>query len=96
MSNIDVNNTNANNTNNTPKRIAALTCVVLLVLMYIATLVCAIFNFDGTGHLFAACLLATIALPILCWIFIYVYGAYAGKKTIADFNILQDTDKISK
>ena len=67
-----------------PKQIAALSCVIILVLLYIATLVFAVFDFPGSDHLFAACLFATIGLPLLLWIYIWLYGKYTNKKTIAD------------
>lgn len=72
----------------TPKQWAALSCVAILVLLYVVTLVCAIFDFDGTGNLFMACLIATIALPILLWIYIWMYGKLKGKQTIASMDIL--------
>lgn len=62
------------NKKRTPKQIAALICVVILVCMYIVTLIVACLDFSGSGRLFAACLLATIGLPILLWIYIWLYG----------------------
>lgn len=58
----------------TPKQIAALLCVIILVLMYVITLVVACLDFPGAGKMFAACLLTTIALPILLWLCIWFYG----------------------
>lgn len=55
----------------TPKQIAALVCVALLVAMYIITFIVACLNIADNGKLFAACLTATVALPILLWIFIH-------------------------
>ena len=42
-----------------PKQIAAIICIILLVLLYIATLVVSLLDFPGSDRLFAACLLAT-------------------------------------
>lgn len=56
------------------QRIAALIGIIFLVLLYVATLICAIFDFDGSGKLFQACLYASIAVPILLWIYIWLYG----------------------
>ncbi len=67
-----------------PKQIAAIICIALLVLLYIATLVVSILDFPGSERLFAACLLATIGLPILLWIYIWLYGKLTDKPTIAD------------
>lgn len=68
----------------TPKQIAAIICIVLLVLLYVATLVVSLLDFPGSDRLFAACLLATIGLPILLWSFIWVYGRLTQKPTIAE------------
>ena len=62
------------NKKRTPKQIAALICVIILVCMYIVTLIVACLDFSGSGKLFAACLLATIGLPILLWIYIWLYS----------------------
>ncbi|MGN1180786.1 MAG: hypothetical protein ACI4SD_06175 [Suilimivivens sp.] len=66
------------------KQIAALICVALLVLLYIATLVIALLDFPGSDRMFGACLMATIGLPILLWIYIWVYGKFTGRHTITD------------
>ena len=79
----------------TPKQIAALICVALLVLLYVATLIVACLDFPGSDQMFAACLIATIGLPILFWIFIWVYGNYTQKKTIATI-FPEDLDDTSK
>lgn len=68
----------------TPKQIAAIICIILLVLLYAATLVVSLLDFPGSDKLFAACLLATVGLPILLWIYIGVYGRLTQKKTMAD------------
>ncbi len=68
----------------TPKQIAALAGVALLVLLYAATLVVAIFDSSASGHLFAVCIFATLAVPILLWIYIWLYGKMTGKHTLAD------------
>lgn len=62
------------NKKRTPKQIAALICVVILVCMYIVTLIVACLDFPNSGRLFAACLLATIGLPILLWIYMWLYS----------------------
>ena len=68
----------------THKQIAAMICVVLLVLLYVATLVVSLLDFPGSDKLFAACLLATIGLPILLWIYVWAIGRMTGKKTFTD------------
>lgn len=68
----------------TPKQITAIIGIALLLLLYIATLVVAILDFPGSDKLFAACLLATVAVPILLWLYIGLYGKLTSKKTLAD------------
>ena len=63
-----------------PKQIAAMICVVLLVGMYVATLIVALLDFSGWDRLFQACLVATIGLPILLWIYIWLYKQVKEKK----------------
>lgn len=67
-----------------PKQIAAIICIVLLVLLYVATLVVSLLDFSGSDQLFIACLTATIGLPILLWIYIWLYGRITQKSTIAE------------
>ena len=75
------------------QRIAALIGIALLLLLYIATLVCAIFDFDGNGKLFSICLYATIVIPLVPWGYIWIYGKLTDKKTIADFDHGTDIEK---
>lgn len=57
----------------TPKQIAALVCVILLVGMYIAAFIVACLDLGDSGRLFAGCLVATIGLPILLWLLIWSF-----------------------
>ena len=63
-----------------PQQVAAMICVVLLVGMYVATLIVALLDFPGWDRLFQACLVATIGLPILLWIYIWLYKQVKEKK----------------
>ena len=58
----------------TAKQIAAIVCIVLLAALYLITLLSAIFAFPGWQRLFSGCLICTVAVPILLWIFIWLYG----------------------
>lgn len=68
----------------TSRQVVALIGVILLVAMYLITLIVAIFDQDNSGRLFQACLVATVAIPLLIWIYIWMYGKLTGKHTIAD------------
>lgn len=78
------------------KQIAALAAVILLAAMYIVTLLVAIFDKSASGKLFLFCAVCTVAVPLLAWIFIWLYGQYSGKKTIADLHLMQDADAAVK
>ncbi|MDE5932891.1 MAG: hypothetical protein K2H40_10490 [Lachnospiraceae bacterium] len=67
----------------TPKQVAALLCVIILVFLYLFTLLVACLDFPGANKLFAACLLATIGLPILLWLCIWFYGLMKDRQTEA-------------
>ena len=73
----------------TPKQLAAWFCIILLALLYIATFVVALLDFPGSGALFRACLIATIGLPILMWVYIWLYGKVKDRHTIASVDFMQ-------
>jgi amino acid permease len=72
------------------QRFAALCGIILLVALYLFTLIAAIFNFDATGNLLRACLFATVAVPILIWVYIWLYGVWNKKHTLASFDFMED------
>ncbi len=74
------------------KRIAAWIAIVLLVALYVITLFVAIFDKTASGKWFITCLLATVIIPLLTWIYIWMYGKVTGKKTMADMHLLEDAD----
>ncbi|MBQ7776218.1 MAG: hypothetical protein IJ379_09880 [Lachnospiraceae bacterium] len=76
----------------TSKQIVALAGVILLVALYLVTLFVAIFDPDGSGRMFQACLVATIAVPVLIWIYVWMYGKLTNKHTFADPDYLKDLD----
>lgn len=78
----------------TPKRIAAIVALVFLAVLYIGTFVVALVYPPGAGNLFGVCLMATIAVPLLAWIYIWLYGQMTGKKTMADLNLMQDPEDV--
>lgn len=67
----------------TPKQIAALICVALLVSMYLITFLAACLDTPGSGKLFAACLVSTIVLPVLLWIFLWFFGLLKERQSEA-------------
>lgn len=74
----------------TSKQIVAWIGIIALVAMYVVTLIVAIINPGEGGRLFQACLVATIAVPLLVWIYVWMYGKLKGKETFADPNYLKE------
>jgi hypothetical protein len=68
------------------KQIVAWTGITLLVALYIITLIVAIFDTSASGKMFALCLFATVAVPLLIWIYTWIYGRLTGKHTFADID----------
>ncbi len=68
------------------KQVVAIIGIVLLVLMYIMALIAAIVDSSASGRLFWSCLYATVVIPILIWIYTWMYGKLTPKHTFADFD----------
>ena len=64
-------------------RIAAWIGIGLLVVLYAATLVVAIIDFENSKRLFNALVIADIALPILIWIYICIFKQVQERKAEA-------------
>ena len=64
----------------TAKQIAALLGAGLLLLLYILLLFFAIFDFKGSDVLFRACLIGTIFIPIMLWVYMYLYDRLVKRK----------------
>ena len=69
-----------------PQRIAALICVVLIVLLYLAALIFNILKFEWAQTVGRIALGATLVLPILTWVYIWLIGNLTRRHTIADFD----------
>ncbi len=72
------------------KRIVALIGVILLAAVYIGTLLIAIFAPQHSDMALRFCIFGTVAIPVLIWIYIWMYGKLSGRHTIADPDYLQD------
>lgn len=76
----------------TSKQVVAMGGIILLVLLYLITLIVAFVDQSASGKLFALCLFASIAIPFLIWIYVWMYGKLTNKRTFADFDAGQDTN----
>lgn len=72
------------------KRIVALIGVILLAGSIITTLVLALMGYTFESKLFLGFIIADICLPILLWIYIWLFGKLTGKHTIASLDLMQD------
>lgn len=72
-----------------PKQIAAWICIIALLALSAATFVIGLLDFPGSDALFFACLAAMVFLPILLWIYIWLYGKVKEKHTIASMDLFQ-------
>ncbi|MCM1045774.1 MAG: hypothetical protein NC417_09700 [Candidatus Gastranaerophilales bacterium] len=72
------------------KQIVALSGVILLALLYLVTLIVAIVDDSASGSLVKLCLFGTVAIPILIWVYTWMYGKLTGRDTIADFDHKND------
>ena len=68
----------------TSKQIVALIGVILLVLLYVITLVAALADRSSSASWFRICLAATIALPLIIWIYTWLYGRMTQRPAIGD------------
>lgn len=68
----------------TSKQIVALVGVVLLALMYIITLVAAIVDSSASAKWFRISLFGTLAIPLIIWIYAWMYARLTGKHAVGD------------
>ncbi len=68
----------------TSRQIVAVAGVALLVLLYLIPLVTAIVDSSASAQWFRICLAATFALPLLLWLYSWMYGRLTGKSAIGD------------
>jgi len=61
------------------KSILALTGIALLILLYLTTFVTAFLDIPQWDRLFQASLAATVAVPILLWIYLMLYKRWQDK-----------------
>ena len=67
------------------QRIASIVCLCLIAVLFIAMIVLAGMKTPLAKTLFKVTLGATLILPILTWIYIWLIGKLTHKRTIADF-----------
>lgn len=79
----------------TSKQVVAIAGILLLVLLYVIALIAAVADTSSSGRLFLLCLFATIAIPILIWIYTWMYGKLRGRHTFADFRTKEQEEQLA-
>ena len=69
-----------------PQRIAALVCVILIVIAVIAALVLNLMPYTWAKTAGRIALGFVLVIPILTWVYIWMVGNLTRKHTIADFD----------
>ncbi len=85
-----MNSVNKESSEKTPKykRVAALVCVALLVGMYVGMLIMAFIFPENAMDMFVTAMGATVALPILLWLFIWMMGIFTGRHNFASLDAM--------
>lgn len=87
--------TQTNNHKWTAKRIVALIGVFFLVAIYIASLFISLLIPERADDMLLLCIFGTVAIPLLIWIYVWMYGKLTGKRTIADVDYLQSKENFN-
>ena len=66
------------------RQIVAIIGVVFLILLYVITLITAIADSSASAQWFRACLAGTLVIPLLIWIYSWMYGRLTGKAAPGD------------
>lgn len=68
----------------TSKQVVAMVGVILLVLMYVLTLVMAVIDNSASGNYFMLSLGCTLVIPVIIFIYSWMYGRLTDTKAIGD------------
>lgn len=67
-----------------PKQIAAIIALAMIAILIICFIVSAFSTSEQSNHIFFICFFLIIAVPIISWLFIFCYGRFTGKHTMAE------------
>lgn len=68
----------------TSKQVVAMIGVILLILLYVMTLILALADNSASHSFFAMSLAGTLVIPIIIFLYTWMYGRITGKKAIGD------------
>ena len=75
------------------KQLAAISGILFLVALYLFTFVSALLKIEYWDRLFMACIAATVFVPILLWIYIWLYGKITDKHTMASIDFIEEASE---
>lgn len=81
------------------KQLIAIISLLALAILIILFFISAFFAKPGSGNIFFALFFGIIAIPILAWLFLFCYGRFKGKHTMAelfpeDYDIVSGTSNL--
>lgn len=68
----------------TPKQVVAMSGVIILILMYVVTFILALVDPSASGKYFMLSLSCTLVIPIIIFIYSWMYARLTGKKAMGD------------
>ncbi len=77
----------------TSRQAVAIAGVVLLLLLYIITLITAVTDNSASATWFRLSLFASFALPLVIWLYSWMYGRLTGKPAAGDPVHSEDTER---
>lgn len=66
------------------KQIIAIISLIAIAVLIILFFISAFLAKPGSGNIFFALFFGIIAIPILAWLFLFCYGRFKGKHTMAE------------
>ncbi|MCI6552770.1 MAG: hypothetical protein MR430_04385 [Lachnospiraceae bacterium] len=72
------------------KQITAWIAVIVLILLYAATFLTAVWDFPGSDALFRSCLAASVGLPVLLWVYIWLFSKVKERRSGAVSEAFRD------
>ena len=80
----------------TSKQVVAIIGIVLLVLLYLTTLIAAIADSSASATWVRLCLAGTFVIPLVVWLYSWMYGRLTGKPALGDPEKTDETDSFSQ
>lgn len=77
----------------TSRQVVAMAGVILLVFLYVATLILALVDDSASKRFFALSLCGTLVIPVVIFLYSWMYGRITGTKAIGDPEPAESSDE---